>query len=190
VILKQQPIIPGVIAALSRLFSVLQLHIAQDLGTGRVGGSDFCTPVEQSVRLVEIDRLGDIGRNHSVVLADFRNAIHLYRQQNWNTFALQVAGESDRRRCPPAMTEQDYPSTPFFFIGQETVMIPVEEMRDGPMGLSPMAIFEYLDINSIFVRAAKPSSELHFLMTQVIMADEPAYETDHDGVLRGACRHS
>jgi len=49
-----------------------------------------------------------------------------------------------------------------------------------------MAIFEYLDINGIFVRAAKPSSQLHFLMTQVIMADEPAYETDDDGVLRVA----
>ena len=65
-------------------------------------------------------------------------------------------------------------------------MIPVEEIRDGPVGGFPTPIFENLDCNRIVERAAKPLRELHFLMTKVIMADEPAHETYHHGLLRGA----
>ena len=59
------------------------------------------------MRLIEIDRLGHVGRNDRVVLANLRNAIHLDGKEHGDTVFFQFLRQHDGFRAAPAHPVND-----------------------------------------------------------------------------------
>src|SRR5216684_4294185 len=76
--------------AIDGVLLILKSEISDDLRPGRILGADFGSPVDHSVWLVEICSLGDVWRNHSVMLASVRDAVHLDCQKDGNPAFFKV----------------------------------------------------------------------------------------------------
>ena len=78
----QETATPGKPVAFCGIPFVLPKKIPEDCRARRIGGHDFSATVNQAMRLVEIHRLGDIGRNEPIILKRLCDAIYLYRQRD------------------------------------------------------------------------------------------------------------
>ncbi len=63
---------------------VLPKKIAKDCGVRRILGNDFPSAVNETMGLVEVHRLNDVGGNQPIILKGFCDAIDLYCQCNWD----------------------------------------------------------------------------------------------------------
>ena len=69
-------------------------------------GTIFRRHMNQSMCLVKIHRLKNIGRNEPIILKRLGDAIDLYRQRDRNSRPLQFPGEGHHRRSAPTVSEQ------------------------------------------------------------------------------------
>jgi len=68
---------PGSFRALDGMFFVIDEVVAQDFCLGGVSGGDLWAAVDEAMRLIKIDGLGDVVGNDGILLPEFGHAIHL-----------------------------------------------------------------------------------------------------------------
>src|SRR5260370_20082859 len=99
----QDPVEPRISLATDGPRPIVIAEVSQDFRMYRIGGPNLGSSVHDSIRLVEIDRLPDVGGNHGIILTDLGDAIHLNGEQDGNTISLQLACQSFSFRGAPAM---------------------------------------------------------------------------------------
>jgi hypothetical protein len=85
---REDTIIPGILIAFDRIAFIAESKISNNSRVCRIGSTNFGLAVEKSIRLIEIDGLGDVGRDNCVALANLGNTIHLDSQSNRDVFLL------------------------------------------------------------------------------------------------------
>ena len=78
---------PGSLRALDRVLLVVDEVISQNVRLGRISSFDLRAAVDDAMRLIEIDGLGDVVGNDGILLPEFGDAIHLDGEQNRNALA-------------------------------------------------------------------------------------------------------
>jgi hypothetical protein len=144
--------------------------------------------MNQPVGLVEVDGLRDIGRNDGIVLTDFGDAIHLHRQQHRDALALQIASQSDRCGGSPTVTEKDDSSIPSFRVGQNAVVIGIEQPDNGTVCTLPVTVFKRLDGDARRIGFAEPLSQFDWPVMGIIVADKSTNKTNNDVGRGGSSR--
>ena len=114
---------PGGFGALDGSFLVIHTVVAEDVGSGGVGGGDLALAMNNALGLVEVYGFSNVVGNDGIVLPNFGDAIDLHRQQNRNALAPEIAGEQDCGGRSPTVAEQDNVSASFFFGGKNAVAI-------------------------------------------------------------------
>src|ERR1700731_3444939 len=140
--------------------------------------------MNQPVGLVEVDGLRDIGRDDGIVLADFGDAIHLHRQQHRDVLPRQIASQGNYSGGSPTMTEKDDSSTPSFRVGQNAVVIGIEQPDNGTVSVFPVTVFKGLDGDARRIGFAEPLSQFDWPVMGIIVADKSTNKTNDD-VRRG-----
>jgi len=144
--------------------------------------------MNQPVGLVEVDGLRDIGRNDGIVLADFGDAIHLYRQQHRDILPLQIPRQSDRRGGSPTVPEEDDSCIPSFRVGQNPVVIAIEQPDDGTVSTLPVTVFKRLDGHARRIDFTEPLGQFDWPVMGIIVTDKPTDKTNHDVGRGGSSR--
>src|SRR3984893_9935136 len=140
------------------------------------------------VGLVEVDGLRDIGRNDGIVLADFSDAIHLHRQQHRDVLPLQIASQGNYRASSPTVPEKDDSSIPSFRVGQNAVVIAIEQPDNGTVSTLPVTVFKRLDGDARRIGFAEPLGQFDWPVMGIIVTDKPTDKTNHDVGRGGSSR--
>src|SRR6266498_834163 len=148
--MTSQPRIP---AAFRGRFVVVLEKIAQDPGLRRIGGRNPWAAMQQSARLVEVDRIGHIRRNHSIIVAWFCDAINLDGKQNWNFFLLQFARQRDDSSTAPAVSKEDNVCTTPLLVRKVSVMAGVQPLKNGLMRRLAVPVLKHNDMKTFWVRS-------------------------------------
>jgi hypothetical protein len=170
------------------LLAVVETIVAQDLSASRVEGADLFAAMNQPVGLVEVDGLRDIGRNDGIVLADFGDAIHLHRQQHRDVLPLQIASQGNYGGGSPTVTEKDDSSIPSFRVGQNAVVIGIEQPDNGTVSTLPVTVFKRLDDDARRIGFAEPLSQFDRPVMGIIVTDKPTDKTNNDVGRGGSSR--
>ena len=136
--------------------------------------------MNQPVGLVEVDGLRDIGRNDGIVLADFGDAIHLHRQQHRDVLPLQIASQGNYSGGSPTVTEKDDSSISFFRVGQNAVVIGIEQPDNGTVSTLPVTVFKRLNGDARGIGFAQPLSQFDWPVMGIIVADKSTNKTNND----------
>src|SRR5215472_8820999 len=72
---------------------IVKAEIPDNLSARRIGWADFGAPAEKAIGLIKISSLRDVCGNHPIVLAGFRNAVHLNGEKHGDSIFLEFAGE-------------------------------------------------------------------------------------------------
>lgn len=178
---REHAIVPGKPAlALNRCMPVIEAEISQNFGSGRISGPDLAASMDQPLRLIEVDRFGDIGRNDLVVLPRFGHAINLNGQQHGDSHAAQFASQHHDGRTAPALTEEN-DARPVFFLWAETaVVVAIQKTQDGLVGGFSVPIFEDLHVGIGGIGAFDALGHLNWPMIGIVMPHESAHEANHD----------
>src|ERR1700730_1480587 len=147
---------PGTAAALHRLLPVIEAIVSKNLRLGIVGSYDLCAAVEQAMRLIKVYGLGDIVGDDLVALPGLINAVDLYRKQHRDSCSIQFARQHDDGRSSPTVTEENDSRLRFFVIAEDTIVIAVEQAKNGFVGGSPVAGLK--DLDDVACRKALPNS--------------------------------
>jgi hypothetical protein len=159
---------------------VVESIVAENASFGVIHGPDLGPPVDDTVRLVEIDGRGDIIGNDFVVLPQLWDTVHLDCKHYRHVNAVEFAREKDNCRATPALAEEHNASGGFLIVIQDAVSIGVEQVEDGPERSFAAPIFKHLD-EGIFGRVPlKLMRDLHGSMVGIRVAHESANETDED----------
>ena len=127
---------------LHRLFLVIETVVAENLRLRIVRGCDLGAAMNQTVRLVEIHRRGDVLRDDAVILPRLGDAVDLYSQQHRDSGAIQFARQHhDRGRSPTVAKENDVRPR-LFFVAENAVVIAVEQTKDRVVSGLPVAVLE------------------------------------------------
>lgn len=177
--------IPGKIGAIVGARQIAEAEITEDFRAIWVGGANFGFAVEEAIPLVEIYGLCDIRRNNYIVLADFRNTIHLNGEQHRDAIQSQTAGQGDRLRGAPAMSIKNNSGISLFSVDKVAVVIFVQDSKDFPVGFVPVPVLKSLDDRSTGIFLAEPRCQLNLYMDRVIALNESSYKSEDDG---GRCR--
>lgn len=136
--------------------------------------------MNQPVGLVEVDGLRDIGGNDGIVLANFGDAIHLHRQQHRDILPLQIASQGNYSGGSPTVPEKDDSSIPSLRVGQNAVVIGIEQPDNGTVSTLPVTVFKCLDGDARGIGFAEPLSQFDWPVMGIIVADKPTDETNND----------
>jgi len=176
---SEEAIEPGSLGAGDGIFAVVDQIISKDSGSRRVGRLDAAAPVNQAVRLIKVDGLGDIIGNDGIVLPDFSDAIDLHGQENGNASLAQVAGQQNGGGCSPALTEQNDVGAGFLGRGEEAVAVGIEQVKNRGVGAFAVAILEDSNIGSGRKVRTNAFSELNRAMMRIVMADKTSDKADN-----------
>lgn len=105
---------PASLGTSDRLFLIVHPVISQYVSASGIGGDNPAATVDDPLGLIEIDRFRDVIGNDGIVLAEFRDAIHLNGKKNGNLLPAKVAGEGEYRRCSPTLAEENNVGGDFF----------------------------------------------------------------------------
>jgi hypothetical protein len=86
---REDTVIPEILIALDRIHFIVESKISNNSRVCGIGRTNFWLAVEKSIWLIEIDRLGDVGRDNRVVLPNFGDAIDLDSQNNGDVLFFQ-----------------------------------------------------------------------------------------------------
>jgi hypothetical protein len=136
--------------------------------------------MNQPVGLVEVDGLRDIGRNDGIVLADFGDAIHLHRQKHRDVPPLQIPSQGNYRGGSPTVTEKDDSSIPSLRVGQNAVVIGIEQPDNGTVSTLPVTVFKRLDGDAHRIDFTEPLGQFDWPVMGIIVTDKPTDKTNHD----------
>ena len=146
---SKRPLDPSHAFTLDWLLSVVEAVVAQDLCLAFVCRSNHRSPVEKSVRLIEVHRRRYILRNHVILLPGFGDAIYLHRKHDWNADAVQLARQDNHGRTSPTLTKQNDPRPGLFFSAQNTVAVCVDQVQNIAIGSLSVAVFIDLDVRAL-----------------------------------------
>lgn len=144
--------------------------------------------MNQPVGLIEVDGLRDIGRNDGIVLADFGDAIHLHRQQHRDVLSLQIARQSDRCGGSPTVPEKDDSCILSFRVGQNAVVIAIEQPDNGTVRTFPVTVFKGLDGDARRIGFAEPLGQFDRPVMGIVVTDKPTDKTNNDVGRGGSSR--
>jgi hypothetical protein len=99
VLLPEDAVVPGIIDAVVRTRLIVKFEISDDARACRIGGSNFGLAPQRSVRLIEICRLGHVCGDDRVILTNFRDTIHLNREEHRDIVFTQLACQGDGFRA-------------------------------------------------------------------------------------------
>ena len=176
----------GLVGARDWIFPVVDAVIPQNFGFRRVGGRNLFSAVEDAMRLVEVHRLRDVARNDGIVLPDLGDAVDLHGEQNGNPRLLQVASEQYGGCGSPTVAEDDNASPSFFFSGEATVVIDIEQAHDRIVGTLPAAVFKDGNVGVLGRGSLDSLGEANRAVVKIVVAYEAAHETDDNA--GGNCR--
>jgi hypothetical protein len=69
-----------IVTAVDRFLPVVKLKITENPRALRIGGANLAAAMNKAVGLVEISRLGHVGRDHPVILTALLDAVYLNRE--------------------------------------------------------------------------------------------------------------
>lgn len=93
---------------------------------------------------------------------------------------MQVASEQYGGGCSPTVAEDDNASPSFFFRGEVSVVIDIDQAHDRIVSTLPAAVFEYTDIGVFGSGALDSLGEANRAVAKVVVAYEATNETDHN----------
>ena len=132
-------------------------------------------------RLVEISRLRNIRRNHTIVVPpSLVDAVHLDRQQHWNAASLQILRQRDYRRPTPAMTEQNNPRISLLLRGKTPISVGIQPSDDLLQSRRRLSVFKHRRMQLWRLLLGQSPNDLHLRMPSIILLDKPANETHHN----------
>src|ERR1700730_3754366 len=147
---------PGTAAALHRFLPVVEAVVSKNLRLGIVGSDDLGAAVQQAMRLIKIHCLGDVVGDDLVALPRFLDAVDLYRKQHGDSCSIQFTRQHDDGRSSPTVAEENDSRLRFFVIAEDTIVIAVEQAKNGFVGGSPVAGLK--DLDDVACRKALPNS--------------------------------
>ncbi len=171
---------PGIFRARDRSLLVIDAVVSQDGGLCRIGCRDLRPSVDQAVRLIKIDGLGDVVGDDGILLPQFGNTIHLHRQQHRDTLAPQIAGQQDCRGSSPTVAEENYAGPSLLFAGKNSVVIRVQKSNDGIVGSLPPPVLEDTDKGLFGNSSLDLLRQLNRAVVRAVVSDEATHKTDHN----------
>jgi len=105
--LHENAVPPGILAATERLRLVVGSEVAKDASALGIGGANLGLAVEHAIELIKIDGLGDVGRDHRVIFADFGDAIDLDSEDHRYAVLFELTGEFDGFRGAPTVSKNN-----------------------------------------------------------------------------------
>src|ERR1700722_11631715 len=157
------------------------MEIAENLGARGVGGQDFLLSANEALVLIKVCGVSHIFRDERIVLTGLRDAIHLYGQDDGNSFGLQIAGERDDRTGSPAMTVQNDAGGSLLLVRQAGSAVCAEQMQNQIVSIASAAIFEGLDVRGGRIVFSQALRNLDSAVHGVVVPNESTQEADHDG---------
>ncbi len=94
---------------------IVKTVISDDLSVGCIGCTNFGPPTKQSVRLVEIGSLRDVGGDEHIILVGLGDTVHLDGKQHRDSIFFELSRQSNGFGASPAMPVNDDASLLFFF---------------------------------------------------------------------------
>lgn len=172
---SEQAIVPGKgTLAVDWRLAIIEAVIAEDLGSRRIRGYDRSTAMHETVRLIKIHRLGDIRRDHGVVLPELGYAVDLYRQQNRNSNVVQVARQHDCGSASPALPEENNVRLTFLLWREISVVIAIENPKDRAICCLSPPILKNLYVGIVGISPADALRQTNRAMMRIVMAYEAA----------------
>src|SRR6266496_990830 len=144
---------PRILAAFGWRFVVVLEKIAQKFGLRRIGGRNSRAAMRQSARLIKVDRVGHVCRNHSIITAGFGDAINLDGKQNWDFFLLQLARQRDDGSTAPAVSEQDNVCTSLLLVGNVPALAGIQPLKNGLMRRLAVQVLKHSDTKTFWMRS-------------------------------------
>ena len=118
---------PRILAAFGGRLSVILGKVAQNLGLRQVGGRHSCAAMQRSARLIEVDRIGHIRGNHSIIAA-------------WFGYA-------------PAVSEQDNVCTTLLLVRKVPVRAGIQPLKNGLMCRVAVPVLKHRDTKMFWMRS-------------------------------------
>lgn len=162
------------------MLPIIDQIISKDFCFRWVCSLDAAAPVNQAMRLIEVDGLGYVVGNDRIVLPDFGDAIDLHGEQNGYTRLTKVASKRDGGGCSPTLTEQNDVGARFFVGGKNAVAVGIEQVKNRGVGAFAVAILEDSNVGSGRKVRTNAFGELNRAMMRIVMADETADEANDD----------
>jgi hypothetical protein len=100
--LREDAVIPRIRVARDGIRFIVEFQIANNSRACRIGSTNTWLTMEKSIRLIEIDGLGDVGGDNRVVLANLGNTIHLNGQEDGDAVFFQLLRQRHGFRGAPA----------------------------------------------------------------------------------------
>lgn len=190
--LHEEAVPPRVGAASEGLGFVVGAKISEDASAGGIGGANLNLAMKHTVELIEIHGLGDIGGDEGVIFAHFRDAIDLDSQYHGDAVFFELAGEFDGFRSAPAVAKNNDAGVLFFFGRELSIIVGVQQMEDGLVGVLAAVILKGLDKDGGGILFAQTVDEEDFSVDAIVVANEAAYETYYNywRTGRSGCRSS
>lgn len=137
--------------------------------------------------LIKIHSSSDIFGNDAVMLPKFGDAIDLNGEHHRDSRILQFAGKEDHRRGAPTVPEENDVRTRFFGIRKRTVVIVIQQAKNGFKSLFPAAVFENPDVRIFRKFLLDALGENYRAMMWIIVTDETTRKS-HQDVRGSLCR--
>src|SRR5580658_3283324 len=100
---EQQAVVPRVCVTRTRFMVISKTIITQDCSASGISGPDHRLAMQNTVGLIEVSRLGDIGRDQRVIHAVLSDAVNLNAKRHSDSLALQFSTEIDNGRRAPTV---------------------------------------------------------------------------------------
>lgn len=120
------PVKPGIAFTTDWGLVVVEAVIAEDAGFGIVDSLDFTAAVNESVRLVKVDRSSDVIGNQFIVLPELGHAVDLNREHHRDANAVEFTREQNNGGSAPTLAEKHDVGVGFFLPAEDAIPIGVE----------------------------------------------------------------
>ncbi len=132
------------------------------------------------VWLIKIDRCFHVVRNYAIMLPRLGDAIYLNRQENRNLHTIQLTSQEHHRRGSPAVSEQNDPSLRFFLAAESSVVVAIEQAKNGLIGGPTVSVLENVNVR---IRGEVPARFLRkpdWTLVRIVAAGKASDKTDND----------
>src|SRR5262249_57520153 len=109
-----------------------------------------------------------------VVVKGLCNAVHLYREPDWNALPLELSSQRDHGRSAPTMAKQLDASLTLLFVGYGVVMVNVEPVQNQRVRFVDFLVFAETHVAFVRIVALQSLNHANFGMVRLIVSDEAA----------------